>query len=289
MLGSRIEESLATIVKRVTDADLLAPRVGIVLGSGLGSFVDKMEDRLAIPYREIPYFATSTAPGHQGMLVFGRVEGVPIVCLQGRVHSYEGYPAAQIAYPINVLASLHPRACILTNASGGIRDDLLPGDIMIVDDHINLLGANPLIGNEADGDARFVDMSQAYAPWLRAIADEVGRSHGLALKHGIYLATPGPSFETPAEIRAFRVMGADAVGMSTVLEDIAAAAVGMPVLGISLIANLAARIGAKPLTPSDVLATANASMLEMQGLLTGLVARLATIPQGHGATVEEPD
>jgi purine-nucleoside phosphorylase len=277
MIESRIEESLAIVTRRVQDTRLLAPCVGIVLGSGFGAFADTVEDRIGIPYQDIPYLASSTAPGHQGMLVFGTVKDVPIMCFQGRVHSYEGYSAAQIAYPIQLLASLHPHACILTNASGGIREDLTPGTIMAMDDHINLLGANPLTGSGNEGNTRFIDMSHAYAPWLLTLADEVACAQGFVLKHGIYLATPGPSFETPAEIRAFRTMGADAVGMSTVIESIAAVAAGMPLLGISLIANRAAGLGTEELTPQDVLAMSNAAAPRMQRLLTALVARLSDV------------
>jgi purine-nucleoside phosphorylase len=253
-----------------------APAVGLVLGSGLGAFAERLKSRVAIPYEQIPNFPVpSGVVGHAGELVLGDVGKTPVVVLSGRVHFYEGRPMTDVVFPARVLARLGVRAVVLTNAAGGVRKTFRPGDLMLMTDHINAFGTNPLIGpNEDSLGARFPDMSRVYDPALRKLAKETARSLKIPLREGVYLGNSGPSYETPAEIRAYRTIGADAVGMSTVPEAIALNHAGVRVLGISTITNMAAGILAKPLEHSEVLATTKKVGDRFVRLLTALVPRI---------------
>jgi purine-nucleoside phosphorylase len=252
------------------------PAVGLVLGSGLGAFAERLKDRLAIPYEDIPHFPVpSGVVGHAGELVFGDVGKTPVVVLSGRVHFYEGRPMTEVVYPARVLARLGVGAVVLTNAAGGVRKTFKPGDLMLMTDHINAFGTNPLLGpNEDTLGARFPDMSRVYDPGLRRLAKQTARSLRIPLREGVYLGNPGPSYETPAEIRAFRAIGADAVGMSTVPEAIALRHAGVRVIGISTITNMAAGILPKPLDHAEVLATTKKVGDRFVRLLTALVPKI---------------
>jgi purine-nucleoside phosphorylase len=228
-------------------------QVGIILGSGLGDFAERLSDQVAIPYHELPHFPVSSVPGHKGRLVAGTIGGVGVACMQGRVHLYEGYPAWQVAFPARVLCSLGIRGLVLTNAAGGIRADLVPGDLMRITDHINLSGSNPLVGPNDDRlGPRFPDLSRTYDKELGERLVAVARRLGIELKHGVYVQLLGPSYETPAEIRSLRTMGGDAVGMSTIPETVVAAHMGVKVAGISCITNLASGIGDGVLSHDEV-------------------------------------
>jgi purine-nucleoside phosphorylase len=231
-----------------------APRVALVLGSGLGVLAEEIENAAIIPYSEIPGFPISTAPGHVGRLVAGRLAGTRVLVMQGRFHHYEGYPLTRIAFPVRVFKALGVETLILTNAAGAVNESFVPGDFMLISDHINLNGDNPCIGpNNENLGPRFFDMSNTYDRDLRSIAHSIGSSLGINLRDGVYMWFTGPSFETPAEIRAARILGADAVGMSTVPEAIAAAHCGLKVLGISCLTNMAAGITSGRITSEEVL------------------------------------
>jgi purine-nucleoside phosphorylase len=254
-LFEQLQETSAAIRSRSPGFN---PKVGIILGSGLGEFADGFSDKVVIPYPELPYFPASSVVGHAGRLVMGKVGGEPVVAMQGRVHFYEGFTPAQVAFPTRVLCSLGIRALVVTNAAGGVNFDFRPGDLMMITDHLNLSGYNPLVGhNDERLGPRFPDMSAAYAPQLRKLLKETAAQRKIALKEGVYASVSGPSYETPAEIRMLRTLGADAVGMSTVPEVIAASHMGVPVAGVSCITNLAAGIGEKPLSHQEVAETAN--------------------------------
>jgi purine-nucleoside phosphorylase len=232
--------------------------VGVILGSGLGEFADGLSEKVVIPYSDLPHFPSSSVVGHAGRLVLGKIGGEPVVAMQGRVHFYEGFSPVQVAFPSRVLCSLGVRALVVTNAAGGVNFGFKPGDLMMITDHLNLSGYNPLVGhNDERLGPRFPDMSAAYAPRLRKLLKETAAQRNIALKEGVYASVSGPSYETPAEIRMLRTMGADAVGMSTVPEVIAAAHMGVPVAGVSCITNLAAGIGDKPLSHQEVAETAD--------------------------------
>ena len=252
------------------------PAVGLVLGSGLGAFAERLKNRLAIPYEEIPHFPVpSGVVGHAGELVLGDVDSTPVAVLSGRVHFYEGRPMTDVVFPARALARLGVGAVVLTNAAGGVRRTFKPGDLMLLTDHINAFGTNPLIGpNEDSLGARFPDMSRVYDPGLRKLAKGTARSLRIPLREGVYLGNSGPSYETPAEIRAYRTIGADAVGMSTVPEAIALSHTGVRVLGISTITNMAAGILPKPLDHSEVLATTKKVGDRFVRLLTALVPKI---------------
>jgi purine-nucleoside phosphorylase len=250
-LLARLDEAADAIRSRTP----LRPAVGVVLGSGLGAFADSLEAASAIPFREIPHFPTSTVEGHSGALVVGTSRGTPLAALKGRVHFYEGYRLADVAFPVRVLARLGVKTLVLTNAAGAINTSFAPGDLMILTDHINLLG-NPLVGPNEDAlGPRFFDMSQAYDRRLQDAAEAACRAAGVRCHRGVYIALTGPSFETPAEIRMLRTMGADAVGMSTVPEVIAARHLGMRVLGLSCLTNMAAGVTDRKLDHQEVLET----------------------------------
>ena len=253
----------------------LEPRIAIVLGSGLGSFADDFDDAVGIPYEEIPGFARSTAQGHAGRLVIGKVETVPVVAMQGRVHYYEGYSLEQVTFPIRTFSLLGVKTLILTNASGGINVELNQGTLMVISDHLNLMGDNPLRGpNEERFGPRFPDMSAVYSPELQALVVEESRAIGVDVRRGIYGALSGPSYETPAEIHLLRTLGADAVGMSTVPEAIVARHMGLEVLGISCITNMAAGVLNQTLVHDEVMETARRVRGSFIALLEGVIARL---------------
>lgn len=253
----------------------LRPTLGIVLGSGLGSFAAQVEQPTATSYAEIPHFPQSTVPGHGGRLLVGAISGVPVAVMQGRVHAYEGYTSDEVTFPIRVLARLGVKTLVLTNAAGGINAAFRQGQLVLISDHINLSGRNPIAGpsDERFG-PRFFDMSEAYSARLRALAKDAAEEMDLDLEEGVYVSVLGPSFETPAEIRAFRTMGADLVGMSTVQETIVARQMGIEVLGISCVTNLAAGIQGTPLSHEEVLETGRAVEARLAELLTRLTARL---------------
>lgn len=250
------------------------PRVGVILGSGLGNVVDALEVETSIPYSDIPGAKASTVLGHQGRLILGRASGVPVAVMQGRVHFYEGYEMGEVMFLARVLGRLGIEKLIVTNAAGGINTSFSAGDLMLISDHINFMGVNPLRGpNIEDLGARFPDMSEAYPESLRNIAREVAASQGLNLQEGVYLALSGPTYETPAEIRAFRVLGADAVGMSTAPEVVAASHMGIPVLGISCITNMAAGILKQKLSHQEVMETTARVQKEFTALVLGVLER----------------
>ena len=252
------------------------PSVGLVLGSGLGAFAQRLKNRVAVPYEDIPHFPVpSGVVGHAGELVLGDVDRTPVVVLSGRVHFYEGRPMTDVVFPARVLARLGVGAAILTNAAGGVRKTFRPGDLMLMTDHINAFGTNPLIGaNEDSIGARFPDMSSVYDAALRKLVKATARSLRIPLREGVYLGNSGPSYETPAEIRAYRAIGADAVGMSTVPEAIALRHAGVRVLGISTITNMAAGILPKPLVHEEVLAVTKKVGDRFVRLLTALVPKI---------------
>ncbi len=254
-----------------------AAQAAVVLGSGFGAFAEEqLAEADAIPYQEIPGFPVSTAPGHKGLLWRGIASGCRVLVLQGRFHYYEGWSPEEVTLPIRVLSALGVPRLVLTNAAGGIREDLQPGDLLLIRDHLNFLGFNPLIGpNLVRFGPRFPDMSNVYDGELRALAKAVAAAAGISLKEGVYLATTGPSFETPAEIKAFRLLGADVVGMSTVPEAIVARHVGIKVLAFSCVTNKAAGLAASPLTEEEVFQVTAASRSHFTRLLQGVLAQLA--------------
>ena len=236
----------------------LRPTVGLVLGSGLGDFADTLEDTLRIPFSEIPHFPLPTVPGHTGAVVIGRKGGRDVAVLQGRIHYYEGLPQSEITLPIRVLAAMGIRNLVLTNAAGGVNLFYHPGDLMLISDHINFSGSNPLIGANLDAfGPRFPDCSDIYTASLRAAIREKAKAAGISLQEGVYAMYSGPNYETPAEIRMFRTLGADAVGMSSVPEALVAAHCGMTVTGISCITNMAAGVLPQKLSHAEVVETAN--------------------------------
>jgi purine-nucleoside phosphorylase len=251
------------------------PETAIVLGSGLGDFADTLLDAVATPYTELPHWPASNVIGHAGRLVIGNVGGKRVAALSGRVHFYEGHDLATVVFATRVMGRLGVRRVILTNAAGGINTGFAQGALMIIDDHINMLGSNPLVGpNDERFGVRFPDMSEVYSARLRRIADDAARARGIPVSHGVYVAVHGPSYETPAEIRFFRTIGADAVGMSTVPEAIAARHMGIEVLGISCITNMAAGVLPQPLVHDEVMETARRVRGSFISLLEGIIERV---------------
>ncbi len=251
------------------------PDVAIVLGSGLGDFAGTLAEATSMRYEDLPHWPASGVIGHEGRLVIGESRGRTVAALAGRCHFYEGHDLARVTFATRVLGQLGIKRLLLTNAAGGINTGFGQGALMVIDDHINLLGSNPLVGgNDERFGPRFPDMSEVYSTRLRAIADEAGRAVGVPLAHGVYVAVQGPSYETPAEIRAFRTLGADAVGMSTVPEAIAARHMGMEVLGLSCITNMAAGVLPQPLDHGEVMETARRVRGQFIALLEGLIERL---------------
>jgi purine-nucleoside phosphorylase len=271
-LFSRAERAAKFILARTR----LRPRVAVVLGSGLGAFAGELDGATRVDYARIPGFPASTVEGHSGRVVIGLSSGVPVAALEGRLHFYEGYSMDEVTFPVRVLARMGIRALVITNAAGGINPSYRRGGLVVIRDHINLQGTNPLIGiNDARFGLRFPDMTHAYSDRLRRIACEEGKKLGLDVQDGMYLAVSGPSFETPAEIRAFRTLGADLVGMSTVPEVIVARQMGVEVLGISCVTNLAAGILDQPITHEEVLETGARVRTQFTALLRAVVPRIA--------------
>ena len=269
---SELQETVAAITALTPEV----PVVGLVLGSGLGAYADTFERRTVVPFDQLPHFPRSTVTGHSGNLVLGRAEGVAVAALQGRVHFYEGYSISQVVYPVRVLGRLGVRRLVVTNAAGGIDPAFRPGDLMLVTDHLNLMGTNPLIGPNLDElGVRFPDMSEAYDPRMREVALGGAGRLGIALRQGVYAGLTGPSYETPAEIRMLRGLGASAVGMSTVPEVIAANHMGIRVLGISCITNMAAGILPQKLTHQEVMDTTGRVRETFIALLGGILPSLA--------------
>jgi purine-nucleoside phosphorylase len=267
----RVDQAAADIRRRCA----ALPETAIVLGSGLGDFSDTLRDAVAASYTELPHWPASNVVGHAGQLVIGNVAGKRIAALSGRVHVYEGYDLATVVFATRVMGRLGVRHLVLTNAAGGINTTLTQGALMIIDDHINMMGTNPLIGpNDDRFGPRFPDMSEVYSARLRKIADDAASTRGVPVAHGVYVAVPGPSYETPAEINVFRTLGADAIGMSTVPEAIAARHMGMEVVGISCITNAAAGVGHHPIVHDDVIATGRRVRSSFIALLEGIIERL---------------
>lgn len=273
MDGFASAEQAAQLVLSKTQ---LRPRIGLVLGSGLGAFADSVSSATRIPFSEIPHFPPSTAPGHAGQMVVGEVDGTPVAVMQGRVHFYEGYTPQQVIYPVRVLARMGVKALILTNAAGGISSELKQGGLVVLSDHMNFQGSNPLMGpNDERLGLRFFDMSRAYDPAYRALALAAGKRLGINISEGVYVAVSGPSYETPAEIRAFRTLGADVVGMSTVPEVIACVHLGIKVLAISCVTNLAAGISKQPLSHDEVLETGERVKGDFMALIRAVLPGIA--------------
>ncbi len=254
----------------------LRPRIGLILGSGLGAFADSLQETTLIKYQYIPHFPVSTAVGHAGRLVVGLCAGVPVAVMQGRAHYYEGYSIQQVVFPVRVLRMLGVKMLVVTNAAGGINRKLQARGLMLITDHLNLMGTNPLLGpNEEEFGPRFPDMTEAYSKKLRETAKKVARRQKLKLYEGVYAALHGPSYETPAEIRLLARLGADAVGMSTVPEVIAANHMGMRALGISCVTNMAAGLSKKKLDHKEVLEAGEQVGKQFSGFLAALVPELA--------------
>ncbi|MBN8615518.1 MAG: purine-nucleoside phosphorylase [Deltaproteobacteria bacterium] len=269
---SRLDTAVESIRTRVTTA----PRVALVLGSGLGDFADTLEDAVAIPFAEIPTMPVSGVQGHAGKLVFGRAEGVDCVAMQGRVHLYEGHPASDVVFGLRLMIRLGAKIVVITNAAGGANPRLDAGELMLIEDHLNLTGTSSLLGPNEDAlGPRFPDMTAAYDLKLRELALGAASEAGFQLARGIYAGLLGPSYETPAEVRMVFAMGADAVGMSTVLETVAARHMGARVLGISCITNKGAGLSHGVLDHSEVTETANRVKGRFVGLLRGVLARIA--------------
>lgn len=280
-LASQLSETVAHLQARLSGR---RPALGLILGSGLGAFADTLENAIAIDYDEIPNFMSSTVTGHAGRLVVGDRAGVTCVAMQGRLHPYEGYAPATVAFPTRVMIKLGADTLIITNAAGSVQPDWQPGTLMLIADHINLTGGSPLRGPNADDlGPRFPDMTNAYDPALRAIAREVASGMDLTLREGVYTGLPGPAYETPAEIRMVRAIGGDAVGMSTVFEVLAARHMGARVLGISCLTNLAAGLQGKELDHSEVTEIASKVRARFQELLTGIIGRLGE-PSADGSS-----
>jgi len=270
-LYERAEHAARTIRARLT----VEPRIAIVLGSGLGGFADDFEDAVRIPYNEIPGFPRSTVEGHTGRLVGGKVDSVPVLAMQGRVHFYEGYSLEEVTFPIRTFKLLGIKTLVLTNAAGGINVQLTQGALMVISDHVNLLGDNPLRGpNDDRFGPRFPDMSSVYSPELQAIVVDEAKAIGAEVRRGIYGGLSGPSYETPAEIHLLRNLGADAVGMSTVPEAIVARHMDLEVLGISCITNMAAGISDEPIDHAEVMATGDRIRDTFTELLRRVVGRI---------------
>jgi len=253
----------------------IKPKIGIVLGSGLGIYVDQIQNKQIIPYQDIPHFKRTTVEGHEGRLILGEVHGVPVAALQGRIHSYEGHPMEEIVLPVRTLAALGIEMLFLSNASGGVNLDFHPGDLVSITDHINLSGRNALVGpNLAELGPRFPDMSEAYSSELNSVMKEVAKRHGVNMKDGVYCSVLGPTYETPAEIRMIRILGGDMVGMSTVPEVIAANHMGVKVAGVACITNYAAGIKQEKLSHADVKDVAEKAMVGFATILTETIGEL---------------
>lgn len=271
MVMQKILEASQYIQSKITTK----PKIGIVLGSGLGIYVDRIQNKIVIPYQDIPHFKRTSVEGHEGRLIIGEVHGVTVAALQGRFHAYEGHPMDEIVLPVRTLAALGIEILFLTNASGGINADFHPGDLVAINDHINMSGRNPLVGpNIAELGPRFPDMTTAYDTELIQMMKEVAGHHHVDLKTGVYCSVLGPTYETPAEIRMIRVIGGDMVGMSTVPEVIAANHLGLRVAGVACITNYAAGIKQEKLSHADVKKVAEKAMVGFATILTETIGEL---------------
>lgn len=251
------------------------PTIGIILGSGLGLLADEIEEKVTIPYKEIPHFANSKAVGHANELVFGTLHGKNVLAMKGRFHYYEGFTLDEVTFPVRVMKALGIEQLIITNASGAVNTNFQPGDLMLITDHLNLVGTNPLIGpNDDTLGPRFPDLSKVYTPKLREIALQVAKKRNISLQQGVYAWLSGPTYETPAEIKMVRILGADAVGMSTVPEAIVARHSNMDVLGISCLTNMAAGILDQPLNHDEVIEVANKVRTQFIDLIKGIIAEM---------------
>ncbi|WP_036621059.1 purine-nucleoside phosphorylase [Paenibacillus alvei] len=263
-----IQEAAAYIQSKISET----PEVGLILGSGLGVLAELVEQPVTIAYGDIPHFPVSTVEGHAGELLIGKIAGRTVAMMKGRFHMYEGYGPELTAFPVRVMKAIGVSKLLVTNAAGGINTSYKPGDLMIISDHLNMTGRNPLIGaNDNRLGVRFPDMSQAYSPQLRQKAKDVAASQGVELQEGVYVGFLGPNYETPAEIRMLRILGGDAVGMSTVSEVIVAQHAGMEVLGISCISNMAAGILDQPLSHDEVMETAELVRDQFLKLVIGII------------------
>lgn len=270
-----MKEKIGQAVRMIQDRSPVRPRIGLILGSGLGILAEEIEEAVTLPYEEIPHFPVSTVEGHAGRLVLGRLEGKAVVAMQGRFHLYEGYPLEAVTFPIRVMKQLGVEIAVITNAAGGINESFRPGDLMLIRDHINFMFRNPLVGpNDPELGDRFPDMSEAYDADLRRMTRRVAEELGIDLKEGVYVAMLGPSYETPAEIRMLRTVGGDAVGMSTVPEVIVARHAGIRVLGLSCISNMAAGILPQPLSHEEVMETAERVKETFLRLVKGILREL---------------
>jgi purine-nucleoside phosphorylase len=275
-LVQKLDETVFAVRAKID----VSPAIGVVLGSGLGGFGDTLGRLVKIPYSDLPHIPSSRVPGHSGNLCFGEVSGVPVVCMQGRVHYYEGHPIAAVVHGVRTMARLGVKKVLLTNAAGSVEASWAPGDLMVLTDHLNLMGISPLIGaNEDELGPRFVDMTEAYDAVLREKLVEVGAAADIALHAGVYAAMTGPSYETPAEIRMLRAVGAQAVGMSTVPEVIALRHMGVKVAALSCITNLAAGIGKTILSHAEVEETAKNRREALVTLITQWIAAVGK-PEG---------
>lgn len=271
LLEQQVAETIAAIREK-TDAH---PKIAIILGTGLGRLADAMTEIVVIPYGELPHWKVPTTADHAGNLLFGKLAGKEVMCMQGRLHYYEGYSMQEITYPIRVMAKLGITTLLLTNNSGGISQALQPGDLMMITDHINMTGTNPLIGPNEDGfGPRYPDMTYAYAPALQQIARECAAEQGISLREGVYIGLAGPCFETPAEIRMYRTWGADAVGQSTVPEVIVANHCGIRVLAVSCVCNKAAGMTEERLSEEEIIAAGQLMAGKLSTLMEAVIRRL---------------
>lgn len=275
-IAARVEDSVFAIRKRTR----VEPKVGVVLGSGLGAFADTLEGSLRIPYRELPHLPASAVPGHAGSLCFGRVAGVAVVCMQGRLHLYEGHPIDRVVHGVRTMARLGVERVLLTNAAGALEPTWAAGDLMVIEDHLNLTGISPLAGPNDDAlGTRFPDMTRAYDPELRAMLHAAGREAGVSLRDGVYAGVLGPQYETPAEVRMLRMLGAHAVGMSTVHEVIALRHMGVRVAALSCLTNLAAGLATRALEHAEVEAMAASRRVALSALLRAWIAPATGAPR----------
>lgn len=262
-------------IKYIREKTKLEPEIGIVLGSGLGDFADSIEDKVEIAYKDIPGFPVSTVKGHDGKLIFGKINSKNVCLMKGRIHFYEGYDMSDVVYPIRVLADLGVKTLILTNAAGGVNTYFNPADLMIITDHINLMGKNPLIGpNDEDLGPRFPDMTDLYTPELVDLAENSAKKLGIGIRKGVYMYFTGPSYETAAEVKMARILGADAVGMSTVPEAIVARHRGLKILGISTITNMSTGILDTPLDHAEVVEVGNLVAGKFKELLNEIIEEI---------------
>lgn len=274
-MSTSMKKMMSVAAAYITEKSKMTPKVGLILGSGLGVLADYMENAVTLKYEDIPYFPTSTVEGHAGELLVGELKGVPVILMKGRFHMYEGYAPEITAFPVRVMKQLGVERVLVTNAAGGVNLEYEPGDLMLISDHLNLTGKSPLVGtNESEIGPRFPDMSEAYSKALRQMAHEVAASQGITLREGVYAGMLGPAYETPAEIKMLRTLGADAVGMSTVAEVIVASHAGMEVLGMSCISNMAAGILDQPLSHSEVMETTDRVRETFLNLVLAIVPKL---------------